>query len=347
MADIDNAAASSTPASSGAPSSTAIGERSSGTASEALIKAATAVSSPVTPAGGAEPAKSPVTAGASPTGTTQPAIGAQPTGETTPTEVKDGTPEARITAATRNAREKVVQEYGGYQPKQVQSAMALVQAIQTDPVGFVTQIIKDVQAKGFQIPGMGAAPTQAEELRDFPDPDIETTDGKIQGWSRDSVIKALNLQKQQILGELRPVSSYVEGQQERAQAEERANQSRLDAAEIKAKVEQLPHYKEHETAIAEKLRTMAAEDPESIRKFGVPAALYHCYTQVLAEKVFPKVQETAEAKVREDFSRKAATSTGSAYPITTGGGAQKPQINNQRDLAAHMERLAATMGAPA
>lgn len=342
MADIIDNAASSTPAS--APSSgAAMGSgQSSGTASAALIKAATAASSPATPAEGATPAPVTTSAVAGPDGTTQPATGAQPVVEPAPTGAE--APQSRIEAATRNARAKVVQEFGGYQPAQVKEAMSLVNTIFQDPVGFITHLVKDVQAKGHTIPGFGAPQAQTPAPNGFPDPDIETTDGKIQGWSRDSVIKALNFQKQQLMAELNPDLQFVRTERDRAAQSAKQAEVRQQAADLKAQVSALPYYKENEAAIAEKLKTMAAEDPEAIKKFGVPAALYHCYNAVLQETVYPNLNKSAEDKVKADFARKAATSTGSAHPVTTGGDTKRPALNNARDLSAHMERLAAAAG---
>lgn len=344
MSVIDNAAASTTPASSTPTSGASMGSQSSGSASQALIKAATAASSPAIPTGEATPAQPITPAGVSPTGTTQPATGAQTVVDPAQTEAtRDTTPEARITAATRNAREKAYQEFGGYQPAQVREAMDLVTSIQRDPVGFITQIIKDVQAKGFQLPGLGAAPAQDSRLTDFPAPDIETTDGKIQGWSRESVIKALNFQKQQLMEELNPDLQFVRTERERSAVETQRQETRSQVADIKSHVEALPHYKENETAIAEKLRTLNTEHPDIIKRFGVPAALYRCYSEVVAEVA----HKTAETKVREDFAKKAGTSIGSAHPVSTGGDAKAPQLRSQAELAAHLERLAASMSAGA
>lgn len=340
MPDIDNAAVSSAVAPSTPPPSAGITSQSSGTASEALIKAATAVSSPANPAEGATPASTPAAAVANPDGTTKPAIVAQPAGQPPVGEA----PEPRIVAATRNAREKTIQEFGGYQPAQVREGMAIITAIHNDPIGFITQIIKDVQSKGHTIPGFGtpaAQPAAPQSVEGFPEADIETTDGKIKGWSRDSVIKALAFQKQELIGELTPDLQYVRNERERAAQESVKAQTRQEAGEIKAQIEALPYYKENEPAIADKLRQMWADNPQLVKKFGVPAALYHCYNQVLTESVYPKMQQTAEEKVRADFGRKAATSLGSAHPVSSGGDAKAPQLNNSRDLAAHMERLAA------
>lgn len=342
---IENAAASISPNSSAPASAVSAGFESgpsSGSASEALIKAATAASSPATPAEGAQPAPTPTVASPGQTGTTQPAIVAQPEVNAAQTGASGEAPEARITAATRNARAKTIQEYGGYQPTEVRSAMELVQSIQRDPVGFITQIIKDVQAKGFQLPGMGTAPT-VEAPTGFPDSDIETVDGKIQGWSRDSNIRALQQLKREILQELSPDLGFIHSERERAAAESAKAESRSQAAEIKGRVESLPHYKENEVAIATKLRTMRDEQPDIIRRFGVPAALYHCYSEVVAEVA----HKSSEAKVRDDFARKAATSIGSAHPVSTGGDAKTPELKTQADLARHMERMAASMSGSA
>lgn len=343
MADIIDNASSSSPAS--APSSgAAMGSgQSSGTASAALIKAATAASSPATPAEGAIPATTTTAAVPGPDGTTQPATGAQPVADPAQTQAGDA-PQSRIEAATRNARAKVVQEYGGYQPGQVREAMNLVTNIMSDPVGFITQLVKDVQAKGHTIPGFGAPQAQIPAPTGFPEADIETTDGKIQGWSRDSNIKALQRIKQEILEELNPDLSFVRTERDRAAQTQKQNEVRQQATDLKAQVSALPYYKENEAAIAEKLKAYAAENPDAIKRFGVPAALYHCYNAVLQETVYPNLNKTAEDKVKADFARKAATSTGSAHPVTTGGDTKRPQLNNARDLSAHMERLAAASG---
>lgn len=336
----DNVAASST----GATSS---GNVTSGTASEAMIKAATAASSAETPAAAtpATPAAPPAPVEA-PKGPQIPPAAAtvQPPKPETPAVAKPSAeaPDARITAAVRNAREKtrseVEEQYGvrGVNPQDAKLALEMLNEIRRDPRAFIQQLQREVGSE-----------TPEHEEEGYPEPDLKSADGKLKTYSDVTLQKMLDAHarkiQKQLMGEMRPVMDFYGKEKTAREKAERQERIQSRVAQTMDAARKLPHFTpENEPLILERLQAM---DPAERRAVGPVAALYMAYSQLLAEQVFPTLQTTAEttaeAKVRQSFARKAATSQGQAHPTDSGGEGKAAKLDSVDALARHMERMAA------
>lgn len=338
------AAASSTtaPASSGGVTS--------GTASEALIKAASAASSaaPAPVGSTGDTTQKPVTGndGAT-TGTT-----AQPTaeGQADTTANRGPIPLDRHEAAVRNAREKGRQEaetrfawaknLSPSAVKDVPLGLQLVNGWRTDGAQLVRTLAEQmgmtVVPKGRQ----GQPP--AEESFD---PDLETQDGKVKAFSAERVRALLTSEidrvRAEMRGEMQPLVERHRTEQERQADGERRAAARQTSTNTLTHMRTLEGFTEHEAEIKQRLIDLPAETRQEMGAIG---ALYHVYTQVLSEKVLPSFGAQAEQRVREANSKKAVASRGSTHPTDAGGtGGKSPDLNNPTALARHMEKMAATM----
>lgn len=321
------------------PASTA--SITSGTASDAMIKAATAASSAEAPpvgdkkAGDTPPPASTTDAGATAAAIEQPvkddsaAAAAASRGEAPPN---------RIEAAVRNARQlaqaETLRSYGleGVDPGDVKNAMEILAAIRQDPKKFWQEL------------GLQVGVADKEEVEEgYPEADLISPDGKLKTYSIDAHRKALDVHgrkiQKQLMGELRPVMDFVEKEKStRSTAEANAAVQTL-VGQTLTEARKLPHFtKENEPLIVEKMKAIA---PEVRRAIGPVAAMYMAYNQMMAEKVFPGIDAAAEAKVRDSYAKKANASNGSTHPVSTGGDGKPVKLENQQDLARHMERMAA------
>lgn len=341
----DNAAASVDTGST--PASTA--SITSGTASEAMIKAATAASSAEAPptgdkkVGDTPPPASTTDAGASVAAIEPPvkddsaAAAAATRGEAPP---------HRIEAAVRNARQlaqaETLRSYGleGVDPADVRVGMEILADIRKDPKSFWQRL-------GTELGAQGGGKTTEEVEEDYPEADLISPDGKLKTYSIDAHRKALDIHgrkiQKQLMGELRPVMDFVENEKStRSTAEAQAAVQTL-VGQTLTEARKLPHFtKENEPLIVEKMKAIA---PEVKRAIGPVAALYMAYNQMMAEKVFPGIDAAAEAKVRDSYAKKANASNGSTHPVSTGGDGKPVKLDNQQDLARHMERMAAAVTA--
>lgn len=327
---VENAGA----AASGQPS----GGVSSGTASEALIKAAQTSLSSGEGAPGASGTGDTAQAGAQGTGAATSGATGQPSAQGQPdaTGNRGEAPESRIQAAVRNARQEYAwaQELlsAGLKPQDVKAAISLVLRLRENPRQFWTEL-------GTELGG----DRQEDTVENYPDPDLATQDGRVTAYSHASVLKALEIQERKLTKlfqqQMQPLLD-AHGRQLTAekQAQIEAHNKRVGDSAL-AEARKFPHFKENEALIAEKLLAL----PEELRdQVGPVAAMFIAYNQVISEKVLPGFQRNAETAVREDNRRKAAT-TGSVHPNGPQGDAKKPELRNVTDLAAHMERLSAQM----
>lgn len=342
----DNAAPSSSAPSApapapSAPASPAASSRPT-TASAALNKASAAAPSAAsatpgvtgyTPPGATPPAQ-PEHAGATAVTTPQPGRGNQP-GSSPGSDGQGPIPLERHKAILNNVRREAEQKYGwakDFKPDVVQRAVSIISRLDQDPRKFMADLAAEL--------GIGAN-GQAEEQE--PQPDLEGPDGKYKVYSSAQLAKLIEFREKRLTNSLlsdprlqRALSFAEQGTQQQEHAEFVRQVTAVASSAIE-QARQLPHFKENEKAIAEKLQAI---DPEVRAQVGAVAAMYMAYNQVLAETVFPSIQRTSEQSAVESFKRKANAEAGSVHP-TVGGTAAKARPRNQDELAAHMAALAA------
>lgn len=328
-------------------SSGSTGGITSGTASEAMIKAAEAAESstvadptegqvkigdPASPGG---PGKPPATA-ETPEQKAAKAAGSKP-GEVAKPGATGEAPDSRIQAATRNARNQVivdVSEALGMDPRTfgsegigaIKNSLSITNLIRQDAAGFVRKLAGEL---GLTVSG-GKVDLADEKL---PEPDLETADKSKRAYSAESITRILEIQRAQIMREMQPLREARESDD--AGREEEARITRLTQVKDLALKEarQIPHFEENEAAIAEKLAKM---DPRLKRSMGPIAAMHLAFGQVLSEKVFPSIELSAEQKVRDSMKKKAA---GSSIVSPSGGSDATPPAVRPGDV----EGLAARM----
>jgi hypothetical protein len=361
VGDANDKGGGSPPAGTGHPGG-GTASVSSGTASEALIRAASSVAEADTP-------KPPIQTEAEPTaipkGDTSAAVDGKPPVETTPPATGEpkpkepaaaaaatgDAPEARITAATRNARTQLLSNIGMHldlrdesgQPRalterdipDIKVGMNLLRDIRENAEGFFMELGKRL---GVEIP------VGEKEDYTLPKPSISSEDGRTV-YSADDVAKIVDIVERKItakvMGEIQPLRETTGRMTEAEQKAQAQYQSRVKAGQVLTDMRNRPHFKEHEPKIAARLKAM---DPRVKQSLGPVGALYQAYTDVLASDVFPSINTSAEQRVREENARKA---NGSAIVVPGAGGAdpKKVELNNPGQLAKHMESLAAKMSA--
>jgi hypothetical protein len=326
-----------------AGSSTTEGSVTSGTASDAMIKAAMeSESSSDTPTTGAEAgAVGPVKpAGTTEVPTTQAAKGPQAT--------TGQAPESRIEAAVKNAREatraEVEKEYAwakGVDPETVQTAFSIVSELMQDSTKFAHVLAGELGMK--LVPKDAATETKAPAKKwEFPEGELRSEDGR-RAYSQDQMREIVGEISNQLRAEfgtqLRPILDDRTNATRTAQIEAVKAQGRQVATEALAEARKLPHFtKENEPEILANLQAIPAQ---TRAKIGAVASLYQAYNKFLAEKVFPTIGITAEQQVRDANRKKAAASAGSVHPVTAGGDAKPVEIKSIAQLAKHMEQLEA------
>jgi hypothetical protein len=323
------------------------GNVTSGTASEAMIKAATAVSSadsaPASPAGDTPAKTIPSESGAPPAATgpaTQEGSAAPAAATRTEAPAGDRIPENRIIAAARNAREKTTADiearYGikGVSPDDVKVALSVLQDMRRDPADFARRLAAELQQRD------GGAPEKTDQ---YPEPDLVSPDGKLKTYSDATLQQMFEIRDRQVearvMAKLKPVMEFHQTEQDRQAQAEKSQQVKSLVERTLSEARKLPHFtKENEPRILELLQDV---DPETRQAIGPIAAMYLAYNQFLAESVFPGIDAAAEAKVRASNTRKAAASNGQVHPTDHGGDGKPQTLDNPTQLARHMERLAA------
>lgn len=327
----------------------ASGNITSGTASEAMIKAATTASSaeaaPAVNLTGdtAKPAGD-GTSGATSDATGQPV----PTGQPAATGTAEA-PQARIEAAVRNARAEVESKYAwakGITPEQqrdIPTSLGIIRELRSNALGFWRRLGQEL-GQNVQAPAAAAAVVEEKEEA-FPEPMLRSEDGK--GAYSDGQVReiAAMLRRQitkELRGEMKPMTEFFD--KEQTSREERASNERSmrKAGWAMTEARKLPHFtKENEPAILAKLEAIPAEIK---REIGGVAALHMAYNQFLAETIFPNIETAADARVRASYDKKAAASRGQVHPTDQGGEGKSVEIKGVDGLARHMERLAAAAG---
>lgn len=346
---IDKVVASTTTGGGGSSTPKTDASVTSGTASEALIKAASSVadepqlkadpaatlSGDIPPKTGAE-----VEPGADAATTEQPKVGdgaAKPAADA---------PEARITAATRNARTQLALHIGTEiglvgndgQPRSLNAndlpdlkvGMGLLSDLKQNSMEFFLTLGKHLGVE---------FPEEKAETYDFPKASLRSEDGQEAYSAKDMMAFADVLERKitsQLTGKIDPLLRGAETQREMQARDQVIRDSRVQAGQVLTDMRARPHFKTHEKEIAERLVAM---DPRVKKSLGAAGALFRAYNDVLAEKVFPSIETNAVKTVREDNARKAAGSS-IIHPAAGGGDPKKPTLNSVDDLARHMEHLA-------
>lgn len=326
---------------------------SSGTASDAMIKAAMAASSAEEATTGAEAATS---HGPAKTGDTttqaspiKPAIGAAGT--------EGQAPENRITAAVRNARaderevvtKELAQKFGwaaNVQEADARVAFGVAHELATDSQGFLQRLAGHL---GYTLT-KGAAQTKTPAVEEMPKPTYRSEDGQM-FYSAEQHNQALDIHGRklaaQIRAELQPLQDAHQSQRAAAEEQARTEQNRALIAETMTELRAYPHFqmddgkggKIDNPAIMKELLAI----PANIRQRNPIAAIYRAYNSFFAKGVFPTIATSAEDTVRAANAKKAAAARGNGHPVSGSTGAgQDTEIKGVDGLAAHMERLAAS-----
>lgn len=252
-------------------------------------------------------------------------------------------PEARIVAATKNAREQATREvearyeaFKGLDPAEVKLAMQVLSELRSDTAKFHQELGQRING------GQPAAAATAPE--EYPAADLVSKDGTMKTYTDATMQKVLDVHgkrvKAELMAELKPYLNYTDSEQKRtATAEAEAARDRF-LTEALTEARQMPHFtKANEPAILEEMEAI----PLHVRKAIGPVAVIHrAYNSFLHKKVFPTVDSEADKRLRDEYSRKAAAGGGSAHP-TQQGGDPKPTVIRDGDvdgLARHMARLA-------
>jgi hypothetical protein len=335
-----------------APSSSTI---TSGTASEALLKAAMASEATGTgtqPAGDTTPSATTPGAGSGDgTGTIPPPKVDGSSAEGSAAGARDN-PELtrRFQSVARNARNSVLQAFGlnpdldTRSPEFQQQATDMRRAAQLARRLSTPEGAKALWEELGQKLGV-ARPSEPTESFELPAPDLVAPDGKLKAYSADVLQKALEVHgravKAELLRELKPFISEVQSAQSQRQTQEQlARQREMLGRNMEWARTELPHFKEHETDVIEALKTM---NPDLRNELGPVAATYMAYGYVMKTKVLPALKSTIEKDVRAAYLKDANASQGTVSPVGNGSGeGKKVDLNTPSALAAHMERMAAS-----
>lgn len=245
----------------------------------------------------------------------------------------------------RNARTELQaqfdRDYGwakNLNPEVAAAGVQLVRELQANPRAFAERLVKEL---GMSAPPAATAPKPFE----IPKPDLRSQDGKVEAYSAEAmraiVEGAIATLREEMDGKVKPMSSFVEEETRARQVASVRAEAQKTAETILEDARKRPHFAEHEAEIQQRLMAM---DPQLRAQMGAAGALFRCYTEVLQDKVFPTITQSAEAQVRRENERKLAASSGTVHPASGAPGtSQKPVLRNAADLAAHMEKLAASM----
>ena len=236
------------------------------------------------------------------------------------------------------------------QPEMVQSAFSLAGRVAQDPVGFVVQLISEIQqipelAAAFDAKMGGKVPVKGK----MPAPRLKAEDGTL-AYSSDQVMEILQGFKAELMDEfgtrVQPLEDFRGSLEEREEVMNVIHQSRTESRELLGEMRQLAHWPQPdpttkknpgEVKIAEYLAAIPAEVKS---KIGAVASMYRAYNTYLQKDVFPTLGSKTEQEVRDNLRRKAAAGIG-AVPGTTVVPSVTKKPTNPQELAAHMAAMAA------
>lgn len=324
----------------------------SGTASEALIKAASSAEAATQSAPVAKPAgDTPPAGGDKTTPVTTTAATELPKVEGQPDESagKGEAPEARIQTAVKNARTNLLTQFGQAigltdangraravstsDVEDIRIGMNLLRDLRTDARGFGTRLFQEL---GIELP------QPKTEDYTFPKASLKSDDGQ-EAYSAGDIGKIAEILERKItaklLGEVEPLRNAELSRAEQIQETQRRTESREMAGTVLTQMRNRPHFKENEPAVKARVAELLEADPQLHLRIGAVAVMQQAFQDVLETKVYPTLGQEAERKVREDNQRQAAGST-LVHPAVGAGDGKKVEITNVTQLAKRMEDMA-------
>lgn len=263
-----------------------------------------------------------------------------PVQETTPTaspeaqpETTPAPPEHRWPSILANQREKAATE----ERAKHQDAIALQEAYQRDPVGFLERARAAIAAD----PRFGDRVTPAETPAAI-EPDVKTEDGKL--------LLSADLQRQLVEQKATEVLSAATEKIDALSAQvdtlTQATATKDAADEASAKVTGLsqdlmarPHFAQIKDDLVTRIGQVSDED---LSRLGLAMVAERAYSDLLVEKVLPSMDATAETRVLDDLKTKAQAGTerpGAGAPETT----KDPEtVEELADYMKHLARAEAT-----
>lgn len=254
--------------------------------------------------------------------------------------------ESRIQSATRNARSQTVRavfdELGlSLEPgadvrgtlREIREQLDVVRRMAANPRKFWQEFGAEL---GVGDSGGAGGTTDERE----PEADLVTENNR-KVYSAERMAQVWSYREKRLLESLRrefaPMRDFVtNAEQAEADRTENARLGALATSSLTA-ARNLPHFKEHEPEIQKRLIAM---DPDLRSSVGAIAAMHMCYTSVLRDKVFPTINSQAEARIRDEYAKKAAATSVVDNNSTGGGVPSKVQpIKGIGGLAAHMAKL--------
>lgn len=187
---------------------------------------------------------------------------------------------------------------------------------------------------------------EEEEIEDFPQPDLWSepdpkTGERKKTFSDQTLAKYLDIYGKRLFRQWQqqfaPVVDWVQQRDGELREQNLKSYTTQIADDALTEARQLPHFKEHEEEIGQRLLAIPAEVRNRI---GAVACLYRAYNAVFAEKVLPGLSAKAQSDTRDQLTRKAVAAAGSVHPAdgAAAAGAKKP--TNVGELARHLAHLA-------
>lgn len=260
-------------------------------------------------------------------------------------------PREQHESAVKTARQEGIREgqrtYGwakNLRQADVKEAMEIRHILNTDALGYHTQLTKMLTEQGILKPGgtSAAPPAAAATPFKLPRASHRSDDGE-EFFSAKQMQEVVDGLLGEVDTRLKPINE--ERQAAQATAAETARIARVNQQgdDLIAELKQLPHYERFRKEMAD----MLGEMPDERRTFlgGTPGALMWAYNQLVNSKVLPSADSDAQKKVREDLAKKANASRGSVSPTNASPAPAAPVLKNARDLAKHMQNMENTITA--
>lgn len=220
--------------------------------------------------------------------------------------------------------------------------LAIHQQMASDPVGFATQFLSELQqhpeysqqlrSQAARMLASGRQPPPDAE----PPPDVDLGEGAPKLRSAENQAQWAAWFQRQLLGQVKQeFAPIVQSHEQRVKAEQEAAQLREVQGNAKAlfdRAEKLPHFKDHQKAIAEKY---AARVQEGFPDHLSGQVLYECYTDVLTTQVLPTLDARSRSAALHAMNAKANGTTqnpASPSPQSTGRPKSWAEARRQQGL---------------